>query len=58
MAEIDVAVGVIFGFGLLGIVIEPWSPHPPLMVLFACSYICTRIATAIMVSYFSTNKEV
>lgn len=57
MAEIDIAVVVIFGFGLLGIVIEPWSPHPPLMVLFGCSYICTRIATAIMVSKFSTKRR-
>ena len=25
MVEIDIAVGLIFGFGLLGIVIEPWT---------------------------------
>lgn len=49
--ELDCAMAVIFILGLIGIIIEPWSPHPPLMVGAGSLYLavrCAVFATAIM----------
>lgn len=49
MIELDLAVAIIFVLGLLGLWIEPWSPHPIGMAAFGFGYFCTRFAAPIMV---------
>lgn len=43
MAELNVAVLIIFGFGLFGMVIEPYSPHPPVMVALGLVFFGLKI---------------
>lgn len=57
IAELDFAVIVIFLSGCIGRYIEPWSPHPPLMVGVGFVYILARIAVHIVVSKLRTRKE-
>lgn len=51
VTEFDIAMLVIAVFGIIGIICEPWSPHPPLMVGVGSLYLairCAVFATAIM----------
>lgn len=64
MNELDIAMVVIFLFGLLGAHIEPWSPHPPLMIGAGLLYFGAKIAVHIIGSivlsfrrYKWTKKE-
>ena len=61
ITELDVAMLIIAGFGLIGIVCEPWSPHPPLMVGVGSLYLVLRCAIftiALMKDYLrSKNKS-
>ena len=58
MNELDMAMTIIFTFGLLGMHYEPWSPHPPLMVLVGGVYLGARIAAHIMThKFFRRNKH-
>lgn len=60
ITELDVAMLIIAGFGLIGIVCEPWSPHPPLMVGVGSLYLivrCALFATAIMKDYLRNKNR-
>lgn len=60
ITELDVAMLIIAGFGLIGIVCEPWSPHPPLMVGVGSLYLivrCALFATAIMKDYLRNQNR-
>jgi len=54
--ELDWASVTILLFGLLGLVIEPWSPHPPVMVGYGLLYLAARITVTVMV-YKLTRKR-
>ena len=60
ITELDVAMLIIAIFGMIGIVCEPWSPHPPLMVGVGSLYLvvrCAIIATAIMKDYLRNKNS-
>lgn len=48
MAELDIAMLAIFMLGAFGVHIEPWSPHPPLMVGAGLLYFGARLAVPIV----------
>ena len=50
MDELDMAMIVIFLLGVFGVHVEPWSPHPPVMVGVGLLYFMARIAVPIVVS--------
>lgn len=50
MTNVDVASLIIFVLGLIGVVIEPWSPQPHLMRRFGIAYFCVRITAPIIVT--------
>lgn len=49
MAELDIAMLAIFMLGAFGVHVEPWSPHPPVMVGAGLLYFAARIAVPIMI---------
>ncbi len=60
ITELDVAMLIIAVFGLIGIVCEPWSPHPPIMVGVGSLYLivrCAVFATAIMKDYLRNKNR-
>lgn len=60
ITELDVAMLIIAIFGMIGIVCEPWSPHPPLMVGVGSLYLvvrCALFATAIMKDYLRIKNR-
>lgn len=60
ITELDVAMLIIAIFGLIGIVCEPWSPHPPIMVGVGSLYLivrCAVFATAIMKDYLRNKNR-
>jgi len=52
MDELDMAMIVIFLLGVFGVHVEPWSPHPPVMVGAGLLYFMARIAVPIVVRKF------
>lgn len=58
MTNVDVASLIIFVLGLVGVVIEPWSPQPYMMCRFGIAYFCVRITAPIIVTkVMSLRKE-
>lgn len=60
ITELDVAMLIIAIFGMIGIVCEPWSPHPPLMVGVGSLYLvvrCAIFATALMKDYLRNKNS-
>jgi hypothetical protein len=60
ITEFDIAMLIIAIFGMIGIVCEPWSPHPPLMVGVGSLYLvvrCALFATAIMKDYLRIKNR-
>lgn len=60
ITELDVAMLIIAVFGLIGIICEPWSPHPPIMVGVGSLYLvvrCAIFATAIMKDYLRNKNR-
>ena len=49
MDELDMAMTVIFLLGVFGVHVEPWSPHPPVMVGAGLLYFVARIAVPIVI---------
>ena len=57
MNELDVAVLIIFVFGVLGLLLGSCSPHPIVMVYVGLTYFCTRITIHIAGSYTSRKER-
>lgn len=61
ITESDIAWIILVIFGLIGLVCEPWSPHPPLMAGVGSLYLVLRCAIftiALMKDYLrSKNKS-
>ena len=57
MAEMDLAVLIIFASGVLGTIIEPWSPQPGMMWRAGIIYFCVRITVLIIGNCRSHYKK-
>ena len=57
MAEMDLAALIIFVSGVLGTVIEPWSPQPGMMWRVGIIYFCVRITVLIIGNCRSYYKK-
>ena len=58
--ELDLAMVVIAVLGVFGMIFEPWSPHPPVMVGVGSLYLivrCAIFATAIMKDYLRNKNR-
>ena len=57
MAELDVAMLIIFFFGVFGLITEPSSPHPLAMVCGFLIYYCAKITVPIVGTCIKHRKE-
>ena len=57
MINADIAMVIIFVLGIIGTIIEPWSPHPLMMLKVGLLYFCVRFTAPIIVTKVMSRKE-